>query len=207
MKYPQLALSDIQDKLREFNGDMYALIHANKTKLDRVEHEFISLVDKYRMSRYDSALSDVIFIGLKYDDKYIIPEYQRDLVWKLKQKQDLIVSVLIDNPIGDFVFKETKFHLGATFHYTVIDGQQRINALREFVTNQFPMEDGRYFSDLKYWDQRRVFERRVMYYTVPNASLEVEIDIYLGRNKGGTAHTKEEIAKAVRLSGKVKSDA
>lgn len=200
MKHPKnLSPIDIQDKLREFNGDMYALISANTPKPDKAEHEFISLVDKYRMSRHDAALSDVIFIGLKYDDEYIIPEYQRKLKWKLKQKQDLIISVLIDNPIGDFVFKETKSHLGATFHYSIIDGQQRINALREFVMNQFPLEDGRYFSNLLYWDQRRVFERRVMYYTVPNASLEDEIDIYLGRNKGGTAHTKEELKKAERM--------
>jgi len=201
MKYPQLAHVDIQDKLREFNGDMYALINANTVKPEKAEHEFVSLVDKYKMSRHDAALSEVIFIGLRYDDEYIIPEYQRDLVWNLKQKQDLIVSVLIDNPIGDFVFKETKSHLGATFHYSVIDGQQRINALREFVANQFPMEDGRYFPDLLYWDQRRVFERRAMYYTVPNASLEDEIDIYLGRNKGGTAHTKKELEKAIKMRG------
>lgn len=199
MKYPKLSSIDIQDKLREFNGDMYALINANTTKPDEVEHDFVSLVDKYGMSRLDASLSEVIFIGLKYDDEYIIPEYQRNLVWKLKQKQDLIMSVLIDNPIGDFVFKETKSHLGATFHYSVIDGQQRINALREFVMNQFPMEDGRFFSDLLYWDQRRIFERRVMYYTVPNTSLEVEIDIYLGRNKGGTAHTKKELEKAEKM--------
>lgn len=199
MKYPKLSPTDIQDKLREFNGDEHTLISANTTKPDKAEHEFISLVDKYRMSRHDAALSEVIFIGLKYDDEYIIPEYQRKLKWRLKQKQDFIISVLIDNPIGDFVFKETKSHLGATFHYSIIDGQQRINALREFVMNQFPLEDGRYFSDLLYWDQRRVFERRVMYYTVPNASLEDEIDIYLGRNKGGTAHTKKELEKAEKM--------
>ncbi|MFA6144056.1 MAG: hypothetical protein WCW84_06760 [Sulfurimonas sp.] len=54
-------------------------------------------------------------------------------------------------------------------------------------------------SDLLYCDQRRVFERRIMYYTVPNASLEVELDIYIGRNKGGTAHTKEELEKAIKM--------
>lgn len=145
MKYPKLSPIDIQDKLRMFNGDLYALINENTSKPDQPEHDFVSLVDKYRMSRLDASLSEVIFIGLKYDDEYIIPEYQRKLKWKLKQKQDFIISVLIDNPIGDFVFKETKSHLGATFHYSVIDGQQRINALREFAMNQFPLEDGRYF--------------------------------------------------------------
>lgn len=198
MKYPKLSASDIQDKLREFNGDMYALINTHTQKPEKAEHEFVSLVDKYGMSRHDAALSEVIFIGLKYDDEYTIPEYQRDLVWTPKQKQDLVMSVLIDNPIGDFIFKETKSHLGATFHYTVIDGQQRINALREFVTNQFHMEDGRFFYDLLYWDQRRVFERRVMYYTVPNASLEAELDIYIGRNKGGTAIPRKSWIKLLK---------
>lgn len=199
MKYKTLTPSGVLEKLREYCGNMHSLIAENTPKPEIVEYDFVSLVDKYSMGRHDAALSDVIFIGLKYDDEYIIPEYQRALVWTAKQKQDLIVSVLIDNPIGDFIFKETKFNGGSTFYYTVIDGQQRINTLREFVTNQFPMEDGRYFSDLKYWDQRRVFERRVMYYTVPNASLEDEIDIYLGRNKGGTAHTAEELEKASKM--------
>lgn len=199
MKYPKLSNTDIYDCLRVLNGNTRGLIDIYTQKPDKVEHEFESLVDKYGMQRVDSQLSEVILIGLKYDDEYIIPEYQRDLVWSLKQKQDLIMSVLIDNPIGDFVFKEVRINKGATFHYSVIDGQQRINALREFVTNQFPMEDGRFFSNLLYWDQRRVFERRVMYYTVPNASLEDEIDIYLGRNKGGTAHTKKELDKAIKM--------
>lgn len=202
MKYPTLSNDTILERLRDFNGDFYALIADNTPKPSSLEHEFVSLVDKYRMKRYDAALSQVVFIGLQYDDTYIIPEYQRDLVWSLKQKQDLIVSTLIDNPIGDFIFKETKSNMAGTFHYSVIDGQQRINALREFVTNQYALEDGRYFSDLLYWDQRRIFERRVMYYTVPNPSLEDEIDIYLGRNRGGTAHTKEEIDKAVKIKEK-----
>lgn len=203
MKYKTLTPSEIQNMLRDVCGNMHDFIDANTQKPEVPEHDFVSLVEKYQMRRHDSALSKVIFIGLEYDDEYIIPEYQRDLVWSLQQKQDLMISVLIDNPIGDFVFKETKSNGGATFHYSIIDGQQRINALREFVTNQFPMEDGRYFSDLKYWDQRRVFERRIMYYTVPNASLEDELDIYLGRNKGGTAHTAEEIAKALRLKQRI----
>lgn len=204
MKYQKLSPIEIQNKLEVFNGDMYALINANTPKPDEIEHQFISMVDKYCMSHHDTMLSAMIFIGLKYDDKYIIPEYQRDLVWTLKQKQDFIISALIDNPIGDFIFKEATHNNGATFHYSVIDGQQRIHALREFVMNQFPLEDGRYFSELLYWDQRRLFERRIVYYTVSNITLKDEIDIYLGRNKGGTAHTKEELEKAKKISEQAK---
>lgn len=200
MKYESKTHQQIIDELRSYNGGFRDLIAVHTEKPDsKVMHDFESLVDKYHMQQVDGALHEVIFIGLKYDDQYIIPEYQRDLVWTLKQKQDFIVSVLIDNPIGDFVFKENKLDQGATFHYTVIDGQQRINTLREFVTNQFPIEDGRYFSDLLFWDQRRIFEKRAIYYTVPEASIETEIDIYLGRNKGGTAHTEDELKKALRV--------
>lgn len=207
MKYESKTNAQILQELRSFNGSFRDLIavHTEKPN-DKVKHEFESLVDKYGMQQVDGALHEVIFIGLKYEDEYIVPEYQRDLVWTFKQKQDLIVSVLIDNPIGDFVFKENRLDGGATFHYSVIDGQQRINALREFVTNQFPMEDGRYFSDLLFWDQRRLFEKRVIYYTVPEASLKTEIDIYIGRNKGGTAHTEKELKKALRVLNSVQGN-
>lgn len=200
MKYEIKPKEQISEELRSFNGNFRDLIAIHTEKPNtKVEHEFESLIDKYRMQQIDGALHEVIFIGLKYEDQYIIPNYQRDLVWSVKQKQDFIISVLIDNPIGDFVFKENKLDQGATFHYTVIDGQQRINALREFIMNQYPMEDGRYFSELLFWDQRRIFEKRATYYTVPEASIETEIDIYVKRNMGGTAHTKAEINKALKV--------
>jgi len=161
------------------------------------DREYTSLSDKFKISTASlNTIEDLVFLGLKYDDKYIVPEYQRNLVWTLEQKQSLIRSVLLGNPIGDFLFKEERI-LSDVLYYTVIDGQQRLNALREFALGKFPLEDGKYLKDLKYWDARSFFEYDT--YTgikIKNISLEDEIELYIQRNGGGTTHTKDEINKA-----------
>jgi uncharacterized protein with ParB-like and HNH nuclease domain len=148
-------------------------------------------------------------LGLEYDDVLIIPDYQRDLVWTLKQKQDLILSILYGNPIGDFLIKrendKTKGEIQV--YWTVIDGQQRINALKGFVQGEFCLVNGDYFSDLKYWDVREfLFNYQINCNVVRDISYEEEIELYLAKNLGGTAHTKEEIQKAKDLLNKGKQN-
>ncbi len=55
-------------------------------------------------------------------------EYQRPEVWKVKQKQNLIDSVLHGYPIGAVVLKKMNEK-----EFEVIDGQQRIQAILEFM--------------------------------------------------------------------------
>lgn len=74
---------------------------------------------------------------------------QRDLVWTLHQKQQFIMSVLLERPIPKVCIigyfpDETK---GIT-HVEVIDGKQRINAYISFFYGDFPLPTGHYFSDL-----------------------------------------------------------
>ena len=159
------------------------------------EKEFLTLSDKYNVSSASlNNIEDLIFLGFQYNDKYIIPEYQRELVWTTEQKQDLIQSVLVGNPIGDFLFKEETNKKRDTFFYTIIDGQQRLNALREFATGSLSLKDGRYIKDLSQWDGRSFFEYNTFVgLKIRGISLKEEINIYLQRNQGGTIHTKEEL--------------
>ena len=63
----------------------------------------------------------------KYNFRYS-DEYQRTEVWKLGQKQNLIDSILRNYPIGTPVLK----FLGKD-QYEVIDGQQRLKTIQEFM--------------------------------------------------------------------------
>ena len=145
-------------------------------------------------------------LGFEDDDSYIIPEYQRNLVWTLKQKQDLILSILNGNTIGDFLFKKEykkddngrkKF---GSIKWYVIDGQQRVNTLREFILNKFSLNNGMTFKDLKYSDARYFLnDYEVITWSIEDISLNEEIDIYLKRNSGGTTHTEQEIEKAKKF--------
>jgi hypothetical protein len=180
------------DILRQ-NDNFRQLINQNKSSYS--DREFLTLKDKFNISSASlNNIEDLIYLGFQYDDEYIIPEYQRELVWTLEQKQSLIKSVLIGNPIGDFLFKEETNKKRDTFYYTVIDGQQRLNALREFAAGIIPLEDGRFLKDLTSWDGRNFFEYDTFVgIKIKGISINEEIEIYLQRNAGGTTHTQEEI--------------
>ncbi|NPT27035.1 DUF262 domain-containing protein [Pseudomonas aeruginosa] len=62
------------------------------------------------------------------------PEYQRRLRWSNTQKSRLIESLLLNIPIPPVFLYEND---GA--RYEVMDGQQRLNAIKEFQEGEFPL--------------------------------------------------------------------
>ena len=71
------------------------------------------------------------------DEKEIInirPEYQRRLRWTNKQMSLLIESLLLNIPIPPVYLYESELA-----RYEVMDGQQRLNAVREFLGNDFKL--------------------------------------------------------------------
>lgn len=68
------------------------------------------------------------------DDFTIRPEYQRRLRWTNKQKSLLIESLLLNVPVPPVFFYENDLA-----RYEVMDGQQRLNAIKEFLDNSFKL--------------------------------------------------------------------
>lgn len=66
------------------------------------------------------------------DNLEIAPPYQRRPVWALRQKSQLIESILLALPIPEIYVHTTTSADGET-HYAVVDGQQRIRAILEFI--------------------------------------------------------------------------
>lgn len=62
-----------------------------------------------------------------------IPKVQRELVWTKSQKQLLIDSLIKDYDIPKFYMRKLDSSV-----YDVIDGQQRINAIIEFMNDEYP---------------------------------------------------------------------
>jgi Protein of unknown function DUF262 len=60
------------------------------------------------------------------------PEYQRRLRWSGPQKSRLIESLLLNIPVPSVFFFESE-----AARYEVMDGQQRLNAIKEFLNNEF----------------------------------------------------------------------
>ena len=62
------------------------------------------------------------------------PEYQRRLRWTRRQKSKLIESLLLNIPVPPvFLYESTEAR------YEVMDGQQRLNAVSEFIAGDFAL--------------------------------------------------------------------
>lgn len=62
------------------------------------------------------------------------PEYQRRLRWNTSQKSKLIESLLLNIPVPPIFLYET-----TAARYEVMDGQQRLNAVKEFMAGDYAL--------------------------------------------------------------------
>lgn len=69
------------------------------------------------------------------------PEYQRGAVWNFRQQKMLIDSILRNYPIPVIYLHYREKSLGALKRcfYDIIDGQQRINAISNFMNDEFKL--------------------------------------------------------------------
>src|SRR5687767_5049155 len=100
------------------------------------------------------------------------PEYQRQpKLWSVEKKQLLIDSILRDIDIPKLYFNRAK---GGEFE--VVDGQQRLWAIWEFLDNAYPYETGSRadtFADLSATQQKMIRD-----YTLQVAVFEDADDDY-----------------------------
>lgn len=122
--------------------------------------------------------------------EFVLPDFQRPPVWKLPQKVRLIESLWNGLPIGAYVVNRV---LGSPYDNYLLDGQQRISAILEYVADGFPVM-GYLYSELTRLD-RRQFEM------IPVSCLETAItdleqlkEVYDRLAYGGTAHEPKETA-------------
>ncbi|MGD9631044.1 MAG: HNH endonuclease family protein [Pyrinomonadaceae bacterium] len=68
---------------------------------------------------------------------FLNPKYQREAVWTKSQKQLLIDSILREIDIPKIYFREIRDDAGHL--YEVVDGQQRLRAIFEFMSDSFKL--------------------------------------------------------------------
>lgn len=76
------------------------------------------------------------------------PYFQRNLVWRDAHKRDFIDTILRGYPFPQIFLARGPIDLDTMMaSQAVVDGQQRLNTIREFVHNKLSV-DGRHFGDL-----------------------------------------------------------
>jgi len=102
------------------------------------------------MIRYQIRTVALVNVINDIKAKRLVPNayFQRNLVWRDVHKREFIDTILKGYPFPQLFFSRGRINL-ETMSSTacIVDGQQRSNAINEYVSNVFPV-DGKYFSDL-----------------------------------------------------------
>lgn len=129
------------------------------------------------------------------------PDFQRREVWAINAKIMLIDSILSDIPLPK-VFLSKVMRDGSTYRI-VIDGQQRISTILDFLRDKFALDapyagphEGKKFSDLDEVVQNQILQYRIDFNEAANPTDRETRDVYSRVNKYTTPLTKQELRRA-----------
>lgn len=127
------------------------------------------------------------------------PDFQRGHVWTERQRRAFLEFFFRGGRTARVLcFNCPSWHKSATTDYddfVIVDGLQRLTAIREFVENRLKVF-GSYFRE--YEDSVRIHKT----FKINVNDLQTRADVlrwYLDFNSGGVVHTKSEIERVRRL--------
>lgn len=144
----------------------------------------------------DKAEAGVVGYGGRLD---IRPLYQREFIYKDKQR-----DAVIDTITKDFPLNVMYWAVRENGDFEVIDGQQRTISICQFVEGDFAFE-GRYFHNLQKDEQEKILDYRLMVYQCSGKDSE-KLGWFKTINIAGEKLTDQELRNAV-YSGPWVSDA
>jgi hypothetical protein len=130
--------------------------------------------------------------------------YQRELVWTLEQKKNFIrsifnrltIGILVYHVLGfdEYVLKENSKH-----SYGIIDGLQRVSAIKSFINDEFDVDGVLYseMSDIAIHRFGNVSLPRIMVDCTESA--EKVLKTFISMNNTGTPHSEEHLQKLKNL--------
>lgn len=150
---------------------------------------------------------------IKKIDKGIIkldPEYQRRHRWDNKTSSKLIESLILNIPIPTIYISQDIDVDEETFddeyRYSVIDGQQRLTAIKNFLKNKYCLEgletleelNDCFYQDLPPFLTRRLEERSIKCLRIDSTiDSQVKLDIFERLNSGSVKLEPQELRNAV----------
>jgi hypothetical protein len=135
-----------------------------------------------------------------YEGKLDIrPPYQREFIYKDKQR-----DAVIDTITKDFPLNVLYWAVREDGNFEVIDGQQRIISISQFVEGDFSFQD-RYFNNLQKDEKDQILDYKLMVYLCSGTDSE-KLDWFETINIAGEKLTAQELRNAV-YSGSWVSDA
>jgi len=206
------SLTDLSGELEELDA------WREEDELDKHLTPTKSVEDKYRESQIHIVREskdwqlDYLNIILSTDRGTIDlrPTYQRRDRWDNKKRSKLIESILMNIPIPPVYLRESDLN-----QYEVIDGRQRLETIRRFLSNQFALRgleywfelDGKTFIELPEILRRGLLRRSIPVIilltesksipTNDNRSIDVKQILFDRLNTGGVKLNPQELRNAI----------
>jgi len=130
--------------------------------------------------------------------------YQRPLVWTLEDKQNLVESIYQNIDCGKILIRKRSFKeleaMGAKGETElafndIVDGKQRLDAVRGFIAGEYADMHGNYFADLSYKSQHKLTGHQLFSYAeMPeNTPDDAVLKQFLKLNFAGVPQSTEHI--------------
>lgn len=169
-----------------------------------IVERFKSAQDSLVIQQSDFSLA-AIYDMVTHNAIDIAPHYQRRDRWSPEKQSALIESFLLNVPVPPVYLSEDEYG-----QYSVIDGKQRITAIRDFLSGdlklrslkKFPELDGTKFSDLPFQLQNALTIRPYIRVTtlLKQSNENLKYEVFLRLNTGGDTLKQQEI-RNVAYSG------
>lgn len=151
--------------------------------IDREEITVKELADGFK----DSAEAGVVGYGGKLD---IRPPYQREFIYKDKQRDAVIDTVRKDFPLNVMYWA-----VRDDGHFEIIDGQQRTLSICQYVNGDFSIK-GLAFHNLQNDQQQQILDYKLMIYFCSGTDSE-RLEWFRTINIAGEELTDQELRNAV----------
>ncbi|BAL22356.1 DUF262 domain-containing protein [Azoarcus sp. KH32C] len=186
-----------KDKHDDFSQE---ILFADEEGKSAAEWTHLPPEREFFASPYDPPVKTLV-AEIREKELMARPTFQRNAVWDRRRKSKFVESILLNIPIPNLFFAEdddgTK---------VVVDGQQRLLALKDYVENSFPLNgldvlhelNGRRFADLTE-RQQRIINNRTLRCLVISAKSDSEIrfEVFERLNTGGLPLNAQEVRHCV----------
>lgn len=157
---------------------------------------------KIRITTKNFTLREVVE-QIDYNEIDLAPEFQREFVWKRRQKTRLIESILLGIPLPAFYFNQEE-----DGSYQVVDGVQRLSTIHMFMRDSHVLEsidleylvdlNGLTFSELDVGIARRFRSAQIVVHVIePQTPEDIKYDIFNRVNTMGSPLSAQEIRHAM----------
>ena len=150
-------------------------------------------------SPYDPPIKSLVQ-ELREGELIARPDFQRYQVWDIGRKSKFVESILLNIPIPTLFFADDENRK------LVVDGQQRLLALKEYLDNSFALKklevlaplNGKRFDALTSRQQRLINNRTLRCLVISAKSdSEIRFQVFERLNQGGVALNPQEVRHCV----------